>query len=39
VTGQLAIAEPKIGMAVRGEVEIVRRSEFTARHGMVFHRA
>jgi hypothetical protein len=37
VTGQLKIDRPEIGMAVHGEVETVRKSEFDRRLGVVFY--
>jgi uncharacterized OB-fold protein len=37
MTGQLKIAEPKIGMAVVGKIEVVRRDEYKENHGMVFY--
>lgn len=39
VTGQLRIPHPKTGMAVRGEVEVVRQSEYRKQYGMVFYPA
>ncbi|NIW37817.1 MAG: DNA-binding protein [Gemmatimonadetes bacterium] len=39
ITGQLDVAEPKIGMAVEGEVEVVRRADYDEYHGMVFRAA
>jgi uncharacterized OB-fold protein len=36
ITGQLKIEEPKIGMKVKGEVEVVRRDEYDKYLGMVF---
>ncbi len=39
ITGQLKIEEPAMGMAVRGEVEIVRREGYDERYGMVFYEA
>lgn len=35
--GQLNINEPKIGMAVKGKVEIVRKEEYKNHLGMVFY--
>ncbi|HEY3357502.1 MAG TPA: OB-fold domain-containing protein [Polyangia bacterium] len=39
VTGQLRVAEPKIGMKLHGEVEVVRKSEYAKHYGMVFSKA
>ena len=39
MTGQLEIPDPKIGMKVRGEVEVVREDDYDLRHGMVFYKA
>jgi uncharacterized OB-fold protein len=39
VTGQLRISDPEIGMAVRGEVEIVRSEDYDRYYGMVFYTA
>ncbi|MFH0878692.1 MAG: OB-fold domain-containing protein [Lentisphaerota bacterium] len=39
ITGQLKLPKPKIGMAVRGEVEVVRRGDFSKNYGMVFYPA
>jgi uncharacterized OB-fold protein len=39
ITGQLKIAEPKIGMKVHGEVEVVRKDDYTKHWGMVFYEA
>ena len=39
ITGQLNIEEPKAGMKVRGEVEVVRRDEYNKYFGMVFYEA
>lgn len=36
VTAQLEIARPKLGMAVTGEVAVVRRDEYNKYHGFVF---
>jgi len=38
ITGQLQIPDPRIGMKVRGEVEVVRRDEYDRYYGMVFYR-
>jgi uncharacterized OB-fold protein len=37
VTGQLNVENPKIGMKVRGKIEVVRKDEFTERSGIVFY--
>jgi uncharacterized OB-fold protein len=37
ITGQLKIPHPKFGMAVAGEVEIVREAEYSKNYGMVFY--
>ncbi len=39
ITGQLDIEEPRIGMRVRGEVEVVRTESYDRRYGMVFREA
>jgi uncharacterized OB-fold protein len=39
ITGQLRIPDPRIGMAVRGEVEVVRSEEYDRYYGMVFYKA
>lgn len=39
ITGQLRVAEPRIGMKVRGEVAVVRESGYDRHHGIVFHAA
>jgi uncharacterized OB-fold protein len=39
ITGQLRIADPKIGMKVKGEVEPVRKDEYHKYFGMVFYAA
>jgi uncharacterized OB-fold protein len=39
ITGQLRIAEPETGMAVRGEVEVVHQSTYSKNYGMVFYPA
>ena len=36
MTGQLEVEEPKIGMAVQGEVKVVRKSAYDKFYGMVF---
>ena len=36
MTGQLEVDEPSIGMAVEGEVKVVRKSEYDEFYGMVF---
>ncbi len=36
VTGQLEIAEPVIGMKVRGTVGVVRRDDYNKFYGMIF---
>jgi uncharacterized protein len=36
ITGQLDIDQPRIGMEVTGEVEVVRRSAYDDYYGMVF---
>ena len=38
ITGQLRVDDPKIGMDVRGEVEIVRREGYDERYGMIFYK-
>ena len=38
ITGQLKMEEPKIGMKVKGEVEVVRKDEYNKYLGMVFHK-
>ena len=37
ITGQVKIGEPRIGMKVRGEVEVVRTGEYDRYWGMVFY--
>jgi uncharacterized OB-fold protein len=37
VTGQLRVEEPRVGMKVRGEVEVVRRETYDEYYGMVFY--
>jgi uncharacterized OB-fold protein len=39
ITGQLKIPNPKLGMAVAGQVEIVREAEYSKNYGMVFYPA
>jgi hypothetical protein len=39
ITGQVAIENPRIGMPVVGEVEVVRRAEYDSHYGMVFREA
>jgi uncharacterized OB-fold protein len=39
VTGQHRIDEPETGMAVRGEVEVVRRDGYDDHYGVVFYKA
>jgi uncharacterized OB-fold protein len=39
ITGQLKMEEPKIGMKVKGEVEVVRKDEYNKFLGMVFYEA
>jgi uncharacterized protein len=39
MTGQLQIPTPKIGMKVRGKVEVVRTEEYKKHLGMVFYPA
>lgn len=39
ITGQLEADDPQIGMAVVGEVEVVRRSAYDSFYGMVFRAA
>ena len=39
LTGQLKAPSPKIGMAVRGKVEVVREAEYSKNFGMVFYPA
>jgi len=36
MTAQLDIPKPKSGMAVQGEVKVVRKDEYNQYHGMVF---
>ncbi|HEY3452660.1 MAG TPA: OB-fold domain-containing protein [Myxococcales bacterium] len=37
ITGQLKIADPKIGMRVKGEVEVVRKDDYKKDYGIVFY--
>jgi len=37
ILGQLRIPQPKIGMKVRGEVDVVRQEEYDKYYGMVFY--
>ena len=39
ITGQLEIEDPKIGMAVKGAVKVVRKSAYDRFYGMVFKAA
>ena len=39
ITGQLEVDEPVLGMAVEGEVEVVRRGAYDEYYGMVFRAA
>jgi hypothetical protein len=39
ITGQLNIKKPRLGMKVKGKVEIVRRDEYNQYRGMVFYEA
>jgi uncharacterized OB-fold protein len=39
MTGQLRIPNPKMGMKVKGEVEVVRDEEYDQFYGMVFSKA
>ncbi len=39
ITGQLRIDDPKPGMKVRGEVEVVRSETYEDFYGMVFYEA
>jgi uncharacterized OB-fold protein len=36
ITGQLDVTEPRIGMRVKGTVEVVRTESYDSRYGMVF---
>ncbi len=37
ITGQLKIGEPKIGMRVKGKVEVVRKDDYKKDYGVVFY--
>lgn len=37
ITGQLKIDDPKIGMRVKGKVEVVRKDDYKKDYGMVFY--
>ena len=39
ITGQLDVTEPRIGMRVKGTVEVVRTESYDSRYGMVFREA
>lgn len=39
ITGQIAIKKPKMGMKVKGTVEVVRRDDYNKYLGMVFREA
>jgi uncharacterized OB-fold protein len=39
ITGQLDVEDPKIGMAVQGDVQVVRQSAYDQFYGMVFRAA
>ena len=39
ITGQLDIEEPKIGMAVQGQIAVVRKDLYRKRLGMIFQKA
>ena len=39
ITGQLEIDDPAVGMAVRGDVRVVRKSAYDRYYGMVFEAA
>ena len=39
VTGQLRIEKPKLGMKVKGEVGVVRKTSYEKNYGMVFSKA
>jgi uncharacterized OB-fold protein len=39
VTGQLRIDKPRIGMKVKGKVEVVRKAEYERHYGFVFYAA
>jgi len=38
ITGQLKIDNPKMGMKVKGKVDIVRNDDYNDYYGMVFYR-
>jgi len=37
LTGQLKIEKPKIGMKVKGKVEVVRKTDYDKYYGIVFY--
>ena len=37
ITGQVKIDKPKIGMKVKGKVELVRKDEYKKHYGVVFY--
>jgi uncharacterized OB-fold protein len=39
VTGQVDIADPKLGMEVRGDVEVIKKEPYVNRYGFVFRAA
>lgn len=39
LTGQLSIKHPKVGMKVKGKVEVVRKDTYKKNYGMVFYEA
>jgi uncharacterized OB-fold protein len=39
ITGQLEVEDPQIGMAVQGDVKVVRQSAYDKFYGMVFKAA
>jgi uncharacterized OB-fold protein len=39
ITGQLRIADPRLGMAVQGHVDVVRSEAYDRYYGMVFEEA
>ena len=39
MTGQLKMKEPKIGMKVKGEVDVVREDDYNKFYGMIFDKA
>jgi len=39
ITGQLQIKQPRVGMNVKGKVELVRKDEYNKYYGMVFYEA